>query len=624
MKLKDSGAYAPFEVELQDLFEVSEEEGLFRKTQRLFLIHNIIESDEEIGGAQINLDHELKSGVISRVYPLHTEPKRLALLEDWASPKKLFTPQPLERIRDYFGEEITIYFAWLGFYTQWMWYATAFGTVITFFWAVTFFTEGRNSWTLWSITIYCLFLALWSTAFLEFWKRFNNELVYKWGMREWIDQERERPEFQGELLMGVYSGGVWVPLNPDAKYGFKLPPPQKYSSTQKRRAKGGIQLPIVCFMIALMVTLTISVLSFRLFVQTLQPLAGSIVGGIANAITIIFMNTLWNKVAVFLTNWENYRTESEYSNALIYKIFTLYFVNSYTSLFYIAFFKGSGKIFGASQLADSCKTGRIITVVGEGCMDEVTIQLVTILLTNMFIGQAKEVGVPWLKSKIKTWLLKRRIAKGLEAEKEPEQLAQWEIEGKKENYTGTFDEYCEMVIQFGYVTMFAASFPLAPLLAVLNNVVEIRTDALKLLTAHSRPEYRGASGIGAWYNILEFLGIASVLTNCLLIGFSVDSIADAFGGMPLTLASQRISQVPYYTLIVIVVIEHFLLGTKFLLAYMIPDMPGWIVKELAKEEWIKEKTIKALEKKVAPKLWKDEIATSAEDIIEDKQAQDVL
>jgi len=257
-------------------------------------------------------------------------------------------------------------------------------------------------------------------------------------------------------------------------------------------------------------------------------------------------------------------------------------------------------------------------------MDEVTIQLVTILLTNMFIGQGKEVGVPWLKTKINTWMLKRRIAKGLEADKEPEQLAQWEIEGKKENYTGTFDEYCEMVIQFGYVTMFAASFPLAPLLAVLNNVVEIRTDALKLLTAHSRPEYKGASGIGAWYNILEFLGIASVITNCLLIGFSIDSVADTFGGVPYIPTAQRISQVPYHTLVVIVVIEHFLLFTKYMLAEVIPDMPGWIVKELAKEEWIKEKTLKALEKKEAPKEWKDEIATSAEDIIEENEAQEVL
>jgi len=558
------------------------------------------------------------------VYPLHTEHKRLALLEDWASPKKIFAKQPIDRIRDYFGEEICIYFAWLGFYTEWLWYLTAFGTVITCFWLVTFFTDGKNQWTLWSITIYCFFLALWSTAFLEFWKRYNNALVYKWGMREYHTQERERPEFEGELLSGVYSGGVWVPLDPDAQYGFKLPPPQKYSSTMRRRAKGGVQLPIICFMISLMVTLTVSVLSFRLFVQGLQPTAGSVVGGIANAITIIFMNTIWNKVALFLTNWENYRTETEYSNALIYKIFSLYFVNSYTSLFYIAFFKGSGRIFGSAELADSCKTGRIITVLGQGCMDEVTIQLVTILLTNMFIGQGKEVGVPWLKTKINTWMLKRRIAKGLEADKEPEQLAQWEIEGKKENYTGTFDEYCEMVIQFGYVTMFAASFPLAPLLAVLNNVVEIRTDALKLLTAHSRPEYKGASGIGAWYNILEFLGIASVITNCLLIGFSIDSVADTFGGVPYIPTAQRISQVPYHTLVVIVVIEHFLLFTKYMLAEVIPDMPGWIVKELAKEEWIKEKTLKALEKKEAPKEWKDEIATSAEDIIEEKEAQEVL
>ena len=35
-------------------------------------------------------------------------------------------------------------------------------------------------------------------------------------------------------------------------------------------------------------------------------------------------------------------------------------------------------------------------------------------------------------------------------------------------------EYLEMVIQFGFITMFSCAFPLAPLFALLNNTVEIR------------------------------------------------------------------------------------------------------------------------------------------------------
>ncbi|XP_076340392.1 anoctamin-7-like isoform X2 [Tachypleus tridentatus] len=37
----------------------------------------------------------------------------------------------------------------------------------------------------------------------------------------------------------------------------------------------------------------------------------------------------------------------------------------------------------------------------------------------------------------------------------------------------------EMVLQFGFVTIFVVAFPLAPLFALLNNITEIRLDARK-------------------------------------------------------------------------------------------------------------------------------------------------
>uniref|UniRef100_A0A804RI69 Anoctamin transmembrane domain-containing protein n=1 Tax=Zea mays TaxID=4577 RepID=A0A804RI69_MAIZE len=51
----------------------------------------------------------------------------------------------------------------------------------------------------------------------------------------------------------------------------------------------------------------------------------------------------------------------------------------------------------------------------------------------------------------------------------------------------------------------------------LNNVTEIRADALKLLVMLKTPEPRAAATIGAWLNIFQFLVVMAICTNCLLL-----------------------------------------------------------------------------------------------------------
>ena len=50
---------------------------------------------------------------------------------------------------------------------------------------------------------------------------------------------------------------------------------------------------------------------------------------------------------------------------------------------------------------------------------------------------------------------------------------------KEYNLTDGFDGYTMSVIQFGYVALFSAAFPLAPL-AMINNLVQTRVDAHKI------------------------------------------------------------------------------------------------------------------------------------------------
>lgn len=52
------------------------------------------------------------------------------------------------------------------------------------------------------------------------------------------------------------------------------------------------------------------------------------------------------------------------------------------------------------------------------------------------------------------------------------------------------------VIQFSFTTIFVAAFPLAPLLALINNVIEIRLDAIKMVTLERRLVPKKTNDIG--------------------------------------------------------------------------------------------------------------------------------
>lgn len=87
-----------------------------------------------------------------------------------------------------------------------------------------------------------------------------------------------------------------------------------------------------------------------------------------------------------------------------------------------------------------------------------------------------------------------------------------------------FDEYLEMIVQYGFVTLFVAAFPLAPLFALLNNIAEIRLDAYKMVTQSRRPLAERVEDIGAWYAILKIITYTAVVSNAFVIAYTSDFI----------------------------------------------------------------------------------------------------
>uniref|UniRef100_A0A8C5HTW7 Anoctamin n=1 Tax=Gouania willdenowi TaxID=441366 RepID=A0A8C5HTW7_GOUWI len=97
-------------------------------------------------------------------------------------------------------------------------------------------------------------------------------------------------------------------------------------------------------------------------------------------------------------------------------------------------------------------------------------------------------------------------------------LTQAEMESCMQTYTDTFQDYQEMFVQFGYVVLFSSAFPLAAMCALINNIIEIRSDAFKLCTGLQRPFGVRVESIGQWQTAMEAMGVIAIIVNCYLIG----------------------------------------------------------------------------------------------------------
>ncbi len=76
------------------------------------------------------------------------------------------------------------------------------------------------------------------------------------------------------------------------------------------------------------------------------------------------------------------------------------------------------------------------------------------------------------------------------------------------------------MILYGYISLFVVAFPLAPLLGLVYNLVEIKVDSYKLLNNCARPVPRGAQDIGAWLKFLNFITLLSIITNLGIVIFT--------------------------------------------------------------------------------------------------------
>ncbi|XP_052051900.1 anoctamin-9 [Apodemus sylvaticus] len=502
-------------------------------TTRIRIVSFVVNSRLKPGDTFENL---VKDGVFETMFLLHKGEKDLK--RTWARWRNMFQSQPIDKIRDYFGEKVALYFTWLGWYTYMLVPAAVVGLII-FLSGFALFESSQISkeicdaddifmcplgdhsrryqrlsemCTFAKLThlfdndgtvLFAIFMALWATVFLEIWKRKRAQEVQSWDLYEWDEEEEE----------------IALELINSSQYELKSHLHSYLNSTIILI----MSLIMICFIIGMAHVLVVyRVLAGALFSSFLEQqvtTAVVVTGAVVHYIIIVIMTKVNKWAALKLCKFEEPRTFSEQESKFTVKFFILQFFTHFSSLIYIAFILGriNGHPGKSTRLAGLWKLEECHL---SGCMTDLFIQMAIIMGLKQTLSNCVEYLSPLLAHKYRLF---RAYEHGHTSDPD---LKEWQRNYRLNpvNRFSLFNEFMEMMIQYGFTTIFVAAFPLAPLLALFSNLVEIRLDAIKMVRLQQRLVPRKAKDIGTWLQVLETIGVLAVIANGMVIAFTSEFI----------------------------------------------------------------------------------------------------
>eukprot|EP01083_Nonionella_stella_P020986 58201_1 len=587
MRLDGSGVYAPFQRTLKSQFQITTffPDSVFRSSERQLIIHEILHKKEWENGVELN-EQILPS--IVYMYPLHINNRKNELYWKWNhgynewefisvhGQKKimnhitqiinfLWPTQPLNDIVEYFGEEVGFYFALVEYFIKWLYIPTIAGTVI-FFIQLKQSMNGKecnsspnqtmaNTSNLlffdiqtceYILPYFSIFMCIWTTTFIQFWKRRQIALAHQWGVLNY-----EAKDHKTRLSYKTSQTNKQNKDIDDIKNNLKI-----------RACKVIVTTPIIFLL----------VLSCVVFMFWFLAMRASITKNRANSFFSNGLHTLlWGlivpllsglhiKMCQYLNDWENWRTESDHYKYYTAKVCSLLLINTFVAMYYLCVFERS--------------------------LPAVAFQVASFMIARLFLDIFVSIVImPYLRK----YKIKRVIKRNKKSEYDPSSIHnpsdQYQTKGEDDDKISVTDEchkvidmtgdyariknsepwhqaaspqydsfknYCFLILFFGYVSNFSIAFCLAPLVCLFGMLFKLRSDMFHLCCNTQRPLPRRVSGIGIWLTVLDQMCTFAIITNMLIIYFTTNNVA---------------------TLHMIIIFEHLLLAIRFGLKLIIPEMP---------------------------------------------------
>ena len=577
---QDTYFTALFTLDKEDCFLYHQSPTFFSQSERSSLVSFVLKTISFVPnsneGRHFGIQNLISEGIYEDAFPPHSgdpcEPTvvseygpiandRYLLYTYWASLSCIFKVQPLDLIHRYYGSNVAFYFTWLGFYTKMLIPVAGIGFIV-FFYGIFHQDDitddicnrtGAGNYTMcplcdkvcpfWKLYDWCdmskarhyfdndlmvffaFTMSLWSVVFQELWKRTEAKYRFLWHVNDFEKTEFVRPEYQALAARP----NIKLVINPNDQLEPILPGVLRCQYLTA-------SIIVIASMLFFSSSLAFFVILYRVFLTywskgshdytNLIPtsvqsiIIVNISPSFLNLILIFIMGRLFKKIAAFMTSYEKPRTESEWENSFIVKVFLFGFVNNFSYLFFIAFVKDfyigppnkyNWRILPGRQRLAECE---------QSCFFELATQLVIVMMGKEFGFKVIDFGKP----RFKRWISEKLLRKKRQTKKwyETQWAQDYDLVPTKE--LGLVNEYLDTIIQFGFVTMFAPVFPLAPLAALLNNLLDIRIDARKYTLHTRRPIAKRSKGLHIWFFIINGLSKVAVVTNALFIAVTSDFI----------------------------------------------------------------------------------------------------
>ncbi|KAJ2678692.1 hypothetical protein GGI25_002076 [Coemansia spiralis] len=267
-------------------------------SDRQRLIYKLIVGPVSEGYAGVNVE---KEQWVDSIFPLHDHSFNKSWIKHWSS-KWLIDRYDLRRIREHFGEELAMYFAFLQSYFLWL----AIPAVIGLVW---WLAGWSFSWQ------FGILLVLWSVLFTETWARRESDIATYWGVHgvQKVASLR-RSDFHPDRYITDPASGETIP----------------FFSNGKRWLRRLLSVPVVLALALLMALFVSLIFALQIFLDEYYDGPFNTLLGFTPIILFSACLPLYTSacrhIAKVLTDYENYEYEPEYAAQYTTKIFVFQFL----------------------------------------------------------------------------------------------------------------------------------------------------------------------------------------------------------------------------------------------------------------------------------------------------------